>query len=245
VKPAGNAILVTGGTGGIGLALAGRFLEAGNEVAVCGRDPGRLRAALAARPGLRGLACDVAQPGERRRLAEWAVRELPGLNVLVNNAGVQREADLASGDQPWERTREEIAVNLEAPIDLSMLLAPRLAARTPAAILAVSSGLAFAPMARTPVYCATKAALHSFCLSLRSQLAGRGVEVVEIIPPAVDTDLGGPGRHRFGVPVEVFAGAVMEGLARGEAEIGYGSSARIMRMARGELDAVFAGINGH
>ena len=237
-----NTILVTGGAGGIGLALAERFLKAGNIVVVCGRRKDKLKAALDGTSGLRGLVCDVGQPAERERLAEWAVREFPDLNVLVNNAGIQRKVDLAA-PRPWDELRDEIAINLEAPIHLSMLLAGHLSGKAGAAILNVSSGLAFTPMAAAPVYCAAKAGVHSFSLSLRHQLAGRGIEVVEIIPPAVNTDLGGPGRHAFGVPVGDFADAVMAGLARKETEIGYGASERAMRLTREEADRITDGIN--
>jgi len=239
-----NTILVTGGTGGIGLALAERFHKAGNTVVVCGRREEKLKAALASHPGLHGFVCDVGAPEERQRLAERIVREFPGLNVLVNNAGIQRKIDLAAAPRPWDGLRDEIAINLEAPIHLSMLLADHLSQKDGAAILNVSSGLAFTPMAAAPVYCATKAGLHSFTVSLRLQLAGKGVEVIEIIPPAVNTDLGGPGQHTFGVPVGDFADAVTAGLAGKEREIGYGTSVRAMRLSRDEIDRVTDGING-
>jgi len=185
----------------------------------------------------------VGSSGERQRLAEWVVREFPDLNVLVNNAGIQRKLDLAAAPRSWDGLCDEIAINLEAPIHLSMLLADHLSGKVGAAILNVSSGLAFTPMAAAPIYCATKAGLHSFCVSLRRQLAGKGVEVVEIIPPAVNTDLGGPGQHTFGVPVGDFADAVMAGLARKEQEIGYGTSERVMRLSRDELDKVMERMN--
>lgn len=243
MESANNTILITGGTGGIGLALAERLLKAGNTVLVCGRREDKLKAVLDSHPGLHGLAYDAGQAAERQRLAEWAVREFPDLNVLVNNAGIQRKIDLAAAPPSWDDLRNEIAINLEAPIHLSMLLADHLSRKAGAAILNVSSGLAFTPMAAAPIYCATKAAMHSFSISLRHQLAGRGVEVIEIIPPAVNTDLGGPGKHTFGVPAGDFADAVMAGLARKESEIGYGTSERVMRLSRDELDKITERIN--
>jgi uncharacterized oxidoreductase len=170
------------------------------------------------------------------------VKELPGLDVLVNNAGIQRRVRLTEPGE-WEAVREEIAINLEAPVHLSTLFIPHLLRQERPAIVNVTSGLAFAPMAGVPVYCATKAALHSFTLSLRQQLSGTPIEVVEIIPPAVDTDLGGPGLHTFGVPLEEFADAVAARLDRGELEIPYGMAERSSRASRDELDAIFKRMN--
>ncbi|MCL2647345.1 MAG: SDR family oxidoreductase [Phycisphaerales bacterium] len=243
-----NTILITGGTNGIGLALAERFLKRQNTVIVCGRRDTVLEAARKKLPGLHGLICDVGQAEERQRLAEWIVREFPALNVLVNNAGIQRKIDLTAasgGGGAWEMLRDEIAINFDAPIHLSMLLANHLSGQRGAAIVNVSSGLAFTPMAAAPIYCATKAGLHSFSVSLRYQLARQAIEVIEIMPPAVNTDLGGSGQHTFGVPVDDFADAVFAGLAKKEQEIGYGSAAQVMRLSRDEIDRVTQRINQH
>jgi uncharacterized oxidoreductase len=168
--------------------------------------------------------------------------ELPRLNVLVNNAGIQRRFELATNED-WERTKEEIAVNLEAPVQLCALLIPHLIRQPHAAIINVTSGLAFAPMATAPVYCATKAALHSFTLSLRQQLSSSSIEVVEIVPPAVNTDLGGVGLHTLGTPVAEFVDAIMPRIAAGEREVAYGFAERASRASRAELDEIFARIN--
>src|SRR5262245_59940188 len=185
---AGNTVLIAGGASGSGLALAARFLRAGSEVVVCGRRLEKLSEAQAAYPGLKVFACDVSSEEERVELARWAKVELPALNVLVNNAGIQRRIQLPE-PEPWEATHEELAVNLEAPIHLARLFVPLLVERPRPAIVNVTSGLSFVPLAAVPVYCATKAALHSFTLSLRHQLAGTPIAVVEIVPPATDTDL--------------------------------------------------------
>jgi uncharacterized oxidoreductase len=239
----GRTVLVTGGASGIGLALARRFMAAGSTVVACGRREATLREAAAAHPGLHTRVCDVAREAERVALAEWVVREHPALDVLVNNAGVQRRVRL-DAPEPWADTREEIAINLDAPVHLSLLLLPHLQARPDAAIVNVTSGLAFVPMPSAPVYCATKAALHSFTLSLRHQLAGRGPRVVEIVPPAVNTDLGGVGLHDFGAPLDAFADAVMARLAAGEPEIGYGTAEDRRLAANAVLDPIFERMNG-
>jgi uncharacterized oxidoreductase len=202
-----------------------------------------LRAAAEAQPGLVTRVCDLAREDERAALVAWAVDAFPALDVLVNNAGIQRRVRLAE-PEPWAATREELAINLDAPIDLALRLLPHLRARPSATIVNVTSGLAFAPFAAAAVYSATKAALHSFTLSLRHQLAGTPVRVVEVIPPAVNTDLGGPGLHTAGAPLEPFADEVVARLRAGELEIAYGTAEPRNRAAHEAFDAVFERING-
>ncbi|MGV6876336.1 SDR family NAD(P)-dependent oxidoreductase [Pseudochelatococcus sp. B33] len=127
---------------------------------------------------------------------------------------------------------------------LTSLLLPRLSAQPQAAIINVSSGLAFLPLKFAAVYVATKAALHAFTMALRADLAGGGVRIVEIVPPAVDTDLGGAGLHTEGVSVDAFADAAMSRLAAGELEIGYGPSDRFRLASRGEIEALLNDLNG-
>jgi uncharacterized oxidoreductase len=230
----GNTILVTGGASGIGLALAKRFLERGNEVIICGRRADKLEEARESSPGFITHVCDVSDARERAELASLAAEEYPQLNVLVNNAGIQRRVDLTKLDEDWETTSSEIATNLDAPIHLSRLFYPQMSAQPWSAIINVTSGLSFVPLANVPVYCATKAALHSFTLSLRWQLRETPVEVIEVIPPAVDTDLQAPGLHTFGVNVDEFADAIFTGLEQGRNEIGYGT-AEIARTASPEV----------
>ena len=230
----GNTILVTGGASGIGLALASRFLAAGSSVIVCGRRLAALRDAAKAHPGLVTRPCDLSRADERESLAEWVVEAFPDLNVLVNNAGVQRRFRLTDPES-WEETHQEIAINLDAPLHLGMLLLPHLQATPGAAIVNVTSGLAYVPFVAAPVYSATKAALHSYTLSLRHHLADTGVRVIEIVPPAVNTDLGGKGLHTTGEPLDAFADAVMTRIAAGELESGYGSA----EQRRLEANAVF------
>jgi len=242
MKLSGNTMLVTGGASGIGLAFARRFLEAGNTVIICGRREDKLREARASHPGLVIRGCDLAQPSEREALIGWAVREYPAFNVLINNAGIQRHQRLED-QEDWAATHEEIAINLEAPIHLTRLALPHLVVRDGAAIVNITSGLAFAPLARTPVYSATKAALHSFTLSLRHQLRDSGVAVIEIAPPAVDTDLGGAGLHTFGVNVDEFADAVFGRLGGPEVEMGYGFAEGARNASRAEVNQIFERIN--
>ena len=242
MKLASNTVLITGGASGIGFALAERFLQAGSTVIICGRREEKLREARAKHPQLNTRVCDVSKVKDRVALHHWAVSESPRLNILVNNAGIQRRVQIAE-EKEWTRTQEEIVINLAAPVHLSALFIPHLMKQERPAIVNVTSGLGFAPMASVPVYSATKAALHSFTLSLRHQLSSTPIQVIEIIPPAVNTDLGGPGLHTFGLPVEEFINAVMIGLQEGSPEIAYGYSQRASRASRAELDEIFQRMN--
>lgn len=238
-----NTILLTGGASGIGLALAVRFQQAGSEVIIVGRRADKLAEARQQYPGLHTRVCNVANAAEREALVRWATTEFPRLNVLVNNAGIQNRIQLADDAADWETRRQEFVINVEAPIHLAALLVPHLRQQSQAVIINVTSGLAFAPAAFVPIYSATKAALHSFTLSLRHQLRPTGIAVLEIVPPAVNTDLGGPGLHTFGVPVDAFADSVLARLAAGEEEVGYGSSEKARQASRAELDEQFRLMN--
>jgi len=238
MKLSGNTILITGGSAGIGLAFAERFIQAGNQVIVCGRRESVLQNAQDKFPGLITRACDLNVESERVALFDWVTGNYPEVNVLVNNAGTQQRFNVLKADakHDWSYFNQEIATNLDAPIHLSMLFAPYFAAKEEAAIINVTSGLAFTPFAIAPIYSATKAALHSFTMSLRHQLSDTPVEVIEVAPPAVNTDLGGAGLHAQGEPLDAFADGIFKGLAEGKQEIGYGTSVDRLRMSRDQVD---------
>jgi uncharacterized oxidoreductase len=240
---AGNTVLITGGASGIGWALAERFLVAGSNVVLCGRRADKLEEKQQQYASLLTRVCDVSAEADRIALYEWVKSEVPQLNVLINNAGIQRRTQLANETEDWSGHRLEIATNFDAPVHLTTLFIPLLREQPNAAIVNVSSGLAFTPAAFAPVYSATKAALHSFTLSLRHQLAPTGIQVIEIVPPAVATDLGGAGLHTWGVPVDEFADAIMQRLAAGELEIGYGTSEVGRKASREQHDEIFKRIN--
>jgi len=239
----GNTVLVTGGASGIGFALAQRFARAGSTVVVCGRRKEQLEEAKRLCPELHTIPCDLSSETERVALVERVTRAFPALNVLVNNAGIQNRPPRWTEAQDWASYRAEIAINIEAPVHLSMLLTRHLIAQASASILNVTSGLAFVPIAFMPMYCATKAAVHSFTLSLRYQLQGTSVRVVEVIPPAVETDLGGKGLHTTGVPVDAFADHAMEQLEKGELEFGYQFSEKARLATRDEQAGIFTTMN--
>jgi uncharacterized oxidoreductase len=248
VELAGNCCLITGGATGIGYAMAESFLAAGSEVIICGRRKERLREAQQRHPDLHIRVCDVAEAAERKELGEWATAEFPQVNILVNNAGVQRDIDFTKGIAEFLAGADEIEINLKAPIVLSGLFIPHLTGKKEAAIVNVSSGLGFVPAARMPVYSATKAGLHAFSLALRHQLSKAGIRVFEVVPPAVDTELNPEGRAQRGLykpdlkPAE-FVAAVMQGLHNDVFEIGYGMSAGFIKASRAELDEGFRRMN--
>jgi uncharacterized oxidoreductase len=238
-----NTVLITGGASGIGLSLASHFVQAGSTVIVCGRNEAKLREAKALHPQITTYVCDVAKSDERSSLFRWIRNEFPGLNILVNNAGIQRRGLQLTQEQSWETLSEEIKINLEAPIHLSILFIPQLMEQENPAIINVTSALAFVPLSIAPIYSATKAALHSFTLSLRQQLIDTPISVLEIIPPAVNTDLGGKGLHTSGVDVNEFTGAIVDQLEKGQIEASYGLAAESSRASREQLDSIFQRLN--
>ncbi|MBA3828387.1 MAG: SDR family NAD(P)-dependent oxidoreductase [Taibaiella sp.] len=216
MKLAGNTILITGGTSGIGQAFAEQFLAAGSTVIVCGRRQERLNELKKKHPDLITKVCDVADKGQRHELVEWVTKEYPMLNVLMNNAGIQLVTDMTK-PVDLNRVYNEVETNFIAPLHLASLFAPHLATQKDAAIINISSGLAFVPIAFMPVYCATKAALHSLTLSLRYQLRDTSVKVFEIAPPSVDTELGHDRREdknqsHGGMPIAAFIEEAMDAM---------------------------------
>jgi len=207
MKNSGNIILITGGGSGIGAALAQRFHDAGNTVIVAGRRRDALEATIAGRPNMHAMTLDISSAESIEAFARAVVAAHPALNVLVNNAGImQHEAidtrrDLAD-------TEATITTNLLGPIRLTNALVDHLKTQADAAIVNVTSGLAFVPLVVAATYSATKAAIHSYTVSLRDALAGQ-VEVIELAPPAVQTGLTPGQSTREGYqPLEEFAGEV-------------------------------------
>lgn len=183
----GNTILITGGGSGIGEALAHRFHDLGNTVIVAGRRLESLHAAIGNRENMHAMVLDIENEAGIEDFAKRIVADFPALNVVINNAGIMRfEAlDAARDLSDAEAT---VTTNLLGPIRLINALTEHLIAQENAAIVNVTSGLAFVPLVSTPTYSATKAALHSYTQSLRAALAGK-IEVIELAPPAVQTDL--------------------------------------------------------
>jgi uncharacterized oxidoreductase len=185
----GNTILITGGGTGIGRALAESLHARGNRVIITGRREGPLKTVVDANPGMDWATLDVADAGAITAFAAQVVKDHPALNVLINNAGIMQAEDLTAEPFSLETAEATIATNLLGPIRLTMALLPHLQAQAASTVMTVTSGLAFIPLVATPTYNATKAAIHSWTQSLRTQLSGTSVEVLELAPPAVATDL--------------------------------------------------------
>ena len=208
MKTTGNTILVTGGGSGIGLALARRWHDAGNNVIITGRNTAKLDAAIAGRPNMAAVSLDVTDADAIAAFAKEIVAKHPGLNVLVNNAGIMSAED-ASAKRDLTEAEATVVTNILGPIRLTDALVDHLAAQADSAIVNVTSGLAFVPFPKAPTYSATKAAMHSYSVALRIQLAGK-VEVIELAPPAVRTDLTPGQSTREGyMPLDDFADEVM------------------------------------
>jgi uncharacterized oxidoreductase len=219
-------VLITGGSEGIGRALAERFLRSGAGVLVTGRSADKLSAVASALPGLRTFVNDISVADERERLAQHVREVMPGLNVLINNAGIQRRISLAADTAPWSERQIEIDTLLAAPVHLNHLLVPVILAQGgPGMVVNVTSGGAYIPQPFAPVYSACKAALHSYTMNLRFALANTPCRVIEIIPPAIRTALAGPGATH-GAPLDDFCDVVFRALSEGDAtEIGFGATA--------------------
>lgn len=233
----GNTILITGGTSGIGLTLTKEFLKLGNTVIVTGRNKEKLDLAKKNFPQLHTIQSDVSKTSEIKALFAKVSTEFPELNMIVNNAGVMRMLNLHDEGGSLEDITTEIEINLSGPIRMVKQFLPHLKNKAHAAIINVSSGLAFVPLPTAPVYCSTKAALHSFTQSLRVQLQRTHVKVFEVAPPATQTELLGSfdAEDMKGISVmgvEDMVKAVMTGLEQDKFEIRPGQSNQLRLMSR-------------
>jgi len=225
MKITNKKILVTGGASGIGFALAERFIKDGNTVITCGRREAALNEAKSKLPSLITKVCDLSIDTERESLFKWILEDHNDLSILINNAGIQQWMSITDPDF-FQRAKEEIAINIEAPLHLTWLFQNLQSLTT---IMNVTSGLSFVPLIKTPVYSGTKAFFHSFTLSLRHLLKAKNIEVIEIIPPALNTDLGGKGIHDFAPPVSGFIESIFEQLDEGKTVLTYGFTEQVSK----------------
>lgn len=241
-----NTVLITGGATGIGFALAEKFTSLGNKVVICGRRENKLSEAKAKLPGIEAIRCNIANSGDREMLYDRISAEFPETNLLVNNAGIQRRIDFTKGMEDLLNNEDEIDINLKAQVHLSALFVPFLMKKESAAIINVSSGLGFVPLSMFPVYSATKAALHSFSISLRHQLRNTRVKVFEIVPPTVhDTELKGNPIEKadWSLSAKEVADATLNGIESDSYEIGIGASSAWLSASKDERDKIFSSIN--
>ena len=246
MKMQGNTILITGGGSGIGRELAEAFHRLGNQVVIAGRRKAPLDEVTVANPGMKAVTFDAANAASIRQFARTMKEDFPSLNVLLNNAGIQKPERLLQ--QPEELTDIEamVTTNLLGPIRLTAALLPQLQGQKNATILNVTSGLAFLPGAFVPTYSATKAAMHAYTLSLRYQLKGK-IDVFEVIPPYVQTDLGpNHGKDPRAMPLNEFIDETMAVLQNepGATEIVV-DRCKPLRFAveSGNFDRAFEGLN--
>ena len=229
----GNTILITGGTSGLGLGFAEEFLSLGNKVIICGRREERLAKIKEKHPQIITYRCDVTDSIQRVEMCRWILEKHPETNVLINNAGVQYFEDFTK-EINLEKISAQIETNITAPIHLISLFAKHLSGKADATIINITSGLAFAPLAMMPVYCASKAAFHSLSLTIRHQFKNTSVKVIEVAPPAVETELGSDSRQdksqsHYGITVSEFITETMEALKNNviEATIGNAKNLRL------------------
>jgi uncharacterized oxidoreductase len=215
MKMSGNTMLITGGTSGIGRELAHQFHTLGNQIVITGRRKALLDEVTAAHPGMAGYVLDVDDAQAIRDFAATVTANHPDLNVLLNNAGIMKAENLTAETIDLSVAEATITTNLLAPIRLTAALLPHLRRQPHSTIINVSSGLAFVPLVITPTYNATKAAIHSYTIALRRQLQATAVEVLELIPPSVQTDLmPGHARDPQAMPLAEFIAETMAELRK-------------------------------
>jgi uncharacterized oxidoreductase len=247
----GNTVFITGGGSGIGRGLAEAFSKLGNKVIIAGRRSQVLEQTSAANPGMEFVTLDTSKPETIRAVADEVIRKYSDLNVVINNAGVQRVLDFAADAPPEEsEMRDEVDTNIYGVLRVTTAFLPHLRSKPSATIINISSGLAFVPIARFPVYCATKAFVHSFSVSLRHQLRNTNVRVVELAPPWVKTDLDAQHPTRTvhegmsPLPLPDFIAAAMQELSSNAEELPVAGAKFLHSAGVGErFAAVFEQIN--
>jgi len=232
-----NTILITGGTSGIGFEMAKEFLKLNNKVIITGRNEQKLQEVKGKLDGVVVLKSDVSNPDDIQKLYKQVAKEFPDLNILINNAGIMSNINLQDHKLSADDLIKELEINLKGPILMNDAFLPLLKGKKNAATVFVSSGLAFVPLPIAPVYCATKAAIHSYSLSLRAQLRNTTIKVFELAPPATQTDL----LANFSevdmkgttlMPVQAMVTDFLKGFSKDKYEICPGQSSQLKMMSR-------------
>lgn len=216
-----NTVFITGGSSGIGLSIAKAFSDLQNTVIVCARNQEKLESVKNKYPDIHTIRCDITKKDEVQMALEEIETRFSSLNILINNAGLQYNYDFYEDENAVEKIDAEINLNLLAQIRLTKIFLPVLMKQSKAAVINVTSALAIVPKESAPVYCATKAAMHSFSKSLRFQLEKTQVKVFEVLPPLVDTDMT-KGRGKGKISPDHLAAEVINGLKKDTYEIRVG-----------------------
>ncbi len=247
MKLTGHTVLITGGGTGLGSGLAAAFHERGNKVIVTGRREKVIRDFADKYPGMETIVSDVAQEGDVQSLFQQISERHPQLDVLVNNAGIMQWPDFTKPETLNDGLFDEIEINLKGVIRMTAVFLPLLTRQNEAALINISSGLAYMPLAISPIYCSTKAAVHSFSMALRHQLRKSSVRVLEVAPPGVESDLGktdGVADRDFPrMKLDDFVKETMRALESGKPEMPIGQSKMLRFISRFAPSLAFGILN--
>ena len=241
MKISGNTILVTGGTSGIGRALAEALHAKGNKMIIAGRRQRLLDEVTARNPGMVGMAVDLSDSAAIATFADSVKAQFPDLNVLFNNAGISGLEDYTADSIDLTRAYTTIQTNITGVVQLSAALLPSLRAQPQSTLIVTTSGLAFVPYPPGPVYSATKAFMHNWLDAIRVQLRKTSVEVLELAPPYVQTELGGPNQASDprAMPLDEYTSEVMQILESGKMEKGEILVERVKPLRTAEKDGKY------
>lgn len=227
-----RTVLITGGSSGIGFALARQLVARENTVIICGRNQQKLDQVKEQLPEIEIVRCDINTPGDLDNLASFLAGKYPGLDILINNAGIQQELDLTNGQSIDHAVEMEINTNLSSQINITHRLYPLLSANTSSAVVFIGSALAFVPKYSVPIYSAAKSGLHSFVQSLRHQAADDGVQVIEIFPDVVDTQMTKHRRNEKRMNADAFVTQAISKLTGGSQEVFIGRTTVLKLLQR-------------
>jgi uncharacterized oxidoreductase len=228
----GNTVLITGGSSGIGFELAKVLSEKGNKVIICGRSAEKLEKAKREIPSVHIVQCDVSLNSDCEKLFNWIIKQHPDCNMLINNAAYANHMDISNDDEFVNKAVHEMRTNFIAPVTLIRLFLPHLGMKKNSAVINVTTGLVYLPKAVEPIYCASKAALHSFTQTLRLQIKNLPIKVIEIFPPAVDTPFHQGRVPKIAISVESAVKEIVAGLEKNKNEIRVAGSKLVYAISR-------------
>ena len=248
MKQSNNTVLITGGSSGIGLALAKKFLENKNTVIITGRNLAKLEKVKAENPNIHIFQSDVIDDADVRMLADDIQGKFGGIDILINNAGIMNLVDTGNESNDLQKQMEEIEINYNSPIRVLHYFLPQLKKSNNAILVNVSSGLAYVPFAQAPTYSGTKSALHFWTLGIRPQLKPHNIKVVELLPPVVDTPLAhgadiAEDDNLKPMPPEKLADIFWKDFISGKEEITPGISKQLKLMSRLAPKFIFKQLN--